>query len=66
MNKIFLFGLLVAFRIMAELSGLPERINFNREWKLQLGDVTGADATIFDTSLRVEVPPKSMNTVVTH
>ena len=29
-------------------AGLRQSINFNREWKFQLGDVTGADAARFD------------------
>ena len=27
---------------------LRQTINFNREWKFQLGDVAGADAAAFD------------------
>ncbi len=33
---------------MADLSVLRESINLNREWKFQLGDVAGAEATAFD------------------
>ena len=29
-------------------SGLRQSVNFNREWKFQLGDVAGADAAVFD------------------
>jgi beta-galactosidase len=34
----------------AAAGGLRETANFNREWKFQLGDVTGADVATFDDS----------------
>ena len=43
-------GLLVVGRLMAAPAGLRENINFNREWKFQLGDVTDAEATTFADS----------------
>ena len=43
-----ILGLLVACRLLAATSELRESLNFNREWSFQLGDVMGAEATVFD------------------
>ena len=49
----FLALLVAAASAMAAVSpaaGLRQIINFNREWKFQLGDVPGAQAAPFDDS----------------
>ncbi len=50
MRKLFFIavGLFVASHVAAQSSNLRDRLNFNREWSFQLGDVTGADAPAFD------------------
>ncbi len=40
--------LLCAFALNAIGADLREILNFNREWKFQLGDISGADAVTFD------------------
>jgi hypothetical protein len=45
-----IFGLLFAWHLMAAPASLRENLNFNREWKFQLGYVAGADAVQFDDS----------------
>jgi hypothetical protein len=47
----FFLSLLVALwpcPLTAAFSDLRETINFNREWKFQLGDHTNADVAAFD------------------
>ena len=46
----FAVGMWVGCQTARAQSGLRESLNFNREWKFQLGDVTGADAAVFDDS----------------
>ena len=41
---LFMLGLCAACVCVASSSDLRDDINFNREWKFQLGDVAGADA----------------------
>jgi hypothetical protein len=50
MKKLFFiaFALLLGCHVMAKPPGLREIINFNREWKFQLGDADGASAEAFD------------------
>ncbi len=45
-----LAAVLLGLSLHAADSGLRATMNFNREWKFQLGDVTGADAARFDDS----------------
>ena len=47
---LFILGLCVACVCEASSLDLRDNINFNREWKFQLGDVAGADAVQFDDS----------------
>ncbi len=48
-NLLFLSVVFLAFSLHAA-SDLRESVNFNREWKFQLGDVAGADVATFDDS----------------
>ena len=50
MKKLFAFALvlLVASRMAAASGDLRDSLNFNRDWKFQLGDATNAAATAFD------------------
>ncbi len=52
MRKLFSIavGWFVVSNVMAESSELRQVVNFNREWSFQLGDVAGADATVFDAA----------------
>jgi beta-galactosidase len=49
-KRLFLLWILLAAcpTIALPAADLRQTINFNREWKFQLGDVTGADAAAFD------------------
>ena len=48
LRSIILFAILGFSTVASPGAGLRESLNFNREWKFQLGDVTGADAKAFD------------------
>jgi beta-galactosidase len=50
MRKLFVraLGLLAASQLAAAASDLRDNLNFNREWKFQLGDAPGAEAAGFD------------------
>jgi hypothetical protein len=45
---LFLLVMLPAISLYAAADGLRESINFNREWKFQIGDGTGIEAAAFD------------------
>ncbi len=45
---IFTFNLLVVCHLVASPTGLRENLNFNRDWKFQLGDTSGAGAMTFN------------------
>ena len=42
---------LLAISRPAAADGLRESVNLNREWKFQLGDVTGTEAATFDDAM---------------
>jgi beta-galactosidase len=50
MRKLFVcaLGLLAACQLATASGDLRDSLNFNRDWKFQLGDVTNAAATTFD------------------
>ena len=48
LRSIILFAILGFSTVASPAAGLRESLNFNREWKFQLGDVAGADARAFD------------------
>ena len=50
MKKIFylILGMSLVFPALGQSGSSREILNFNREWKFQLGDVSGAEATGFD------------------
>ncbi|HLP77893.1 MAG TPA: beta galactosidase jelly roll domain-containing protein, partial [Candidatus Paceibacterota bacterium] len=47
---VFTLGLFAAFHVFAASSASREIVNFNREWKFQLGDVSDAGDATFDDS----------------
>ncbi len=49
-NQLCLSVVLLGLSLHAADSGLRENLNFNREWKFQLGDAVGADAAAFNDS----------------
>ena len=47
-SLLLLFLMLLGFSATAFADELREAVNFNREWKFQLGDISGANAATFD------------------
>ncbi|HLX72497.1 MAG TPA: glycoside hydrolase family 2 TIM barrel-domain containing protein, partial [Verrucomicrobiae bacterium] len=47
-NVLLLFIVLSKVSVSALAEQLRDAVNFNREWKFQLGDISGADAPVFD------------------